>query len=394
MNNYFITKSREFLACDVVEETTHKRMIKITEEGHAMCGKTLKVAPDRVAFGNLYPRVFKAEAKPTEFFEYDGRIMLKKGTNDYLVPKQIPYSFQPITKAVLDSILDGDKVLLTGEAGTGKTSLVEQVASRINQPVLRVNLNGETRMSDFIGRMQVVSGEKGSVTKWTDGILPTAMKNGYWLILDEVDFAQPEILSLLHPVLETNGRLVIKENEGEEIQPHPEFRLFGTANSIGSMSGRTDAYTGTNSMNLAFMDRWHVLTVPHLDEKSEIKVLRAAIPHLAPRMAKRIVQFANTIRKGAEQTGINLSLSTRVCLAWGAKTALYRNAKTGAENVFMNKIPATDRDVLLKQIDLHFGKNGKGTKVRKIGGEASAPPPDPTAPKRKRGRPRKVQPQP
>lgn len=407
MKHFFLTSARnaqgnrEFLECEIVTATARRRSIKITEPGHPDFDKVLAVHPEGVAPGNLYPRVFASETKPTDTFEFMGRVLAKKVTGqdyivpedavpNYLIPKLIPYSFQPITRNTADSILDGDKVLLTGEAGTGKTSLIEQIAARINQPVLRVNLNGESRMSDFIGRPQVVAGETGSVTKWTDGILPTAMKMGYWLILDEVDFAQPEILSLLHPVLEPNGKLVIKENAGEEVKPHPNFRLFGTANSIGSMQGRADSYTGTNNMNVAFMDRWHVITVPHLGEKDEIKVLREATPHLPPRMAKRIVQFANTLRKGADQTGINLSLSTRVCLAWAAKTALYSNAKKGAAAVFMEKVPASDKDVLLKQLDLHFGKNGKGSKARKLGGVAQVPTPD--APKRKRGRPKKVQP--
>jgi cobaltochelatase CobS len=264
--------------------------------------------------------------------------------------------------------------------------MITQIASRINQPVLRVNLNGETRMSDFIGRMNVVDGAKGSVTEWVDGILPTAMRNGYWLILDEVDFAQPEILSLLHPVLEANGTLVVKENKGEEISAHPNFRLFGTANSVGSMAGKNDQYSGTQVMNEAFMDRWHIVTVPNMDMKTEVKVLKERVPTLQAKFAKRIVQFADMIRKGKEGNVVNMTFSTRRCIQWAEKTAMYRNPYKGAEAVFLEKVSVEDKAVLLKNMALVMG--GKA-KVAKVDGVSTPKVPvDPNAPKKHRGRPK------
>jgi len=390
MKHFFLTRQREFLEAEILTDTPKKREIKIVEKGHKLTGKKMRVAPEGVASGKLYPRVFHTTTKPKEVFEFNGRVLVSKGESDYLVPKKESYRFQAVTSTVIDSILAQDKVLLTGEAGTGKTSMITQIATRINQPVLRVNLNGETRMADFIGRMNVVNGEKGSITEWVDGILPSAMRNGYWLILDEVDFAQPEILSLLHPVLEENGTLVIKENKGEEIQAHPNFRLFGTANSIGSMAHRGDTYSGTQPMNEAFMDRWHLVTVPNMDVKTEIKVLKERIPSLQPKFAKRIVQFANMIRKGSEGNVVDMTFSTRRAIQWGQKTALYRNAYKGAEAVFLEKVSPEDKAVLLKNMALVFGGAKKVKKVDENGNTIKAvkAPVDPNSPKRGRGRPK------
>lgn len=388
MKHYFLTRKREFLECEILTDTPKKREVKITESGNKLSGKTMRVEPEGVAKGRLYPRVFHATKKPKEFFEYNGRVLLHQGESDYLVPKAESYRFQKITATVIDSILVGDKVLLTGEAGTGKTSMITQLAARTNQPVLRVNLNGETRMADFIGRMNVVNGEKGSITEWVDGILPTAMRHGYWLILDEVDFAQPEILSLLHPVLEPNGTLVVKENKGEEIKPHPNFRLFGTANSIGSMAHRGDTYSGTQTMNEAFMDRWHIITVPSMDDKTEVKVLRERVPTLQNKYAKRIVQFANMIRKGKEGNVVNMTFSTRRVLQWAEKTALYRNPYKGAEAVFLEKVSPEDKAVLLKNMALVFG-SGRKKKAEGEAGKTAAPATADTATSKKRGRPKK-----
>lgn len=385
--NWFLTRKKEFVECEVVKTGRRAQTIKITEKGHALSGKHKTLPPDGVVVGKLYPRLFKADSKPVEFVEIGGRIVLKQNNpSKYMVPDELTYQFQKVAPAVIDSVLAGDKVLLTGEAGTGKTSMIEQIAARINQPVLRVNLNGETRLGDFIGRITVVSGEGGSVTQWNDGILPTAMKMGYWLILDEVDMGEPNILSLLHPVLEPNGRLILKENAGEEVKPHPNFRLFGTANGVGKQQDRADAYAGVNQMNEAFMDRWHVIAMPHMDEKTEIKILKDRLPLLLPKHAKQIVKFANLIRSGAENAVVNMTFSTRRCLQWAEKTAMYRHPMKAALAVFMDKASKEDTEVLTKLVGTVFGERYVTKKRAK---KTTADAKDSSAPKRKRGRPRK-----
>jgi len=362
MKNYFLTRNREFIECEILENTKRRRVIKITEQGHELSGKKKTIAPEGVASGKLYPRLFNLKSKPTkdEFVEVQGRILVKMSDDPSLVPDKTTYQFMPVTSHVIDSIHSADNVLLTGEAGTGKTSMIEQLAARINQPVLRVNLNGETRIGDFLGRMNVIAtAGKGSETVWVDGILPLAMKKGMWLILDEIDMGEPNILSLLHPILEPGGRLVLKENKGEEVRPHPNFRIFGTANGIGSQTNRGDTYAGVNQMNEAFIDRWHIITMPNLPAKVEVKVIRERYPHLAPKFAKRIVQFGQAIRKGLENETIEMTFSTRRALQWASKIALYRNAQKAAEAVFLCKVTPEDREVLERQIALHFGGKRK-----------------------------------
>ena len=386
-NTYFLTRKKEFIECDVVKSGKHARTINITEKGHPLHGKHKTLPPAGVVMGKLYPRLFQADTKPVDFVEIGGRVMVKQhNPSKYMVPDELLYKFQNIAPAVVDSIIASDKVLLTGEAGTGKTSLIEQIAARINQPVLRVNLNGETRLGDFIGRITVVAGVGGSVTQWNDGILPTAMKMGYWLILDEVDMGEPNILSLLHPVLEPNGRLVLKENAGEEVRPHPNFRLFGTANGVGNQEGKADTYAGVNKMNEAFMDRWHVITMPHMDKKTEVQILKDRVMNLMPKHARQIVDFANMVRSGVDNAVVSMTFSTRRCLQWAEKTAMYRNPMRGAEAVFLCKASMEDREVLTKLIGTVFGERYI-TKKRK-----TATSKDTAAPKvkGKRGRPRKL----
>ena len=167
------------------------------------------------------------------------------------------YHFAPYSQEVGFDIAENRKVLLTGHAGTGKTSLFLELAARLNQPVMRVNMNGQTTISDFVGLWTA----KGGDTIWQDGALPLAARRGYWLIIDEIDFAEPQILSVLNPVAEKNGKVFLKEKGHEIIVPHPKFRLLATANTVGIMEDCRHIYQGATIMNRALLDRFRVYHV-------------------------------------------------------------------------------------------------------------------------------------
>lgn len=369
-HNFFLTREHTLVPVEVVSKTPYKRQIKFLDGEKA--GKTINVHPEGVAWGTMYPRVFTAAYKPSEVFVYKGRALVNTFNltprDVAAVPHAQEYRFQPFVKDVIDSIHAGENVLLTGGTGVGKTTHIVQLAARVGQPILRINFNGETRMSDLIGKMTVVNGE----THWVDGVLPTAMRHGYWILFDEIDFADPAVLSLLHPVLEQNPMLTLKENGGEIIKPHPLFRVFATANSIGAMSDRAGAYGGTNTMNEAFLDRWQVIMVDNLPEKEEIKVIRYEAPGLNASVAKKMVSFANMARRqdfgdsGIMYGGDNFS--TRKIVAWAKKAALHRDPIVGAKKSWLDKMPASDQDAMMRILMTHFGsrKRSSGTGVKRL----------------------------
>lgn len=363
--NFFLTRDKNLVQCEVVETTAHRRKIKILEG--ELKDKIKTVHPEGVAWGNSYPRLFTVSEKPVTLFSYKGRSLvgLPAQKNNNLIPEvRENYRFQKFVAHVIDSIHLNQAVLLSGGTGVGKTTHISQLAARINQPLLRINFNGETRLSDLIGKNQVINGE----TVWCDGVLPQAMRHGYWLLLDELDFADPAVLSLLHPVIEDQPMLVLKENKGEVIKPHPNFRLFATANSIGAMQERASAYQGTNQMNEAFLDRWQVIFVDNLSEKDELRVVRDEVPGLKSRWAKKIVQFAQSVRNKTLEENFEFSgdnFSTRRVLAWAKKTALLRSPIDGAKLAWLDKMNRSEQDVILRILETHFGRKQKTTKVTK-----------------------------
>lgn len=377
---YYLERNKTFSEVNLLKTTPHKRLIEYIDG--AQKGKQKAIHPEGAAWGSLYPRLHEAIKKPEGFFIYKGRVLLKNETPHALTPPHDPhYNFQSFTTHVIDSINHKENVLLTGPTGVGKTSPIVQLAAKTNQPLIRVNFNGETRLSDFIGKLQIVGGE----TKWVDGVLPQAMRLGYWLLLDEIDFADPAVLSLLHPVLEENPHLVLKENAGEVIYAHPNFRLFATANSIGAMQDKASSYSGTNTMNEAFLDRFQVILVKNLSAKEELKIVKKKVSGLKSRWAKRIVEFAQKVREQSIE-GMEISgdgFSTRRVLHWAKKTALLRSPIEGAKLSWLDKMPGTDHEALMRILELHFGNAKRQRKEKVTVAHGLNPGP------KKRGRPRK-----
>lgn len=168
----------------------------------------------------------------------------------------------------LDSLVNRIKakrnVLLTGPAGSGKSEMISKLSDYYGQTVIRINFSTGITPSDLIGRFVVKNGE----TVFAYGFIPLAMEKGFWVILDEIDYAQPEHLSCLQAVLEGNP-LVLTQSEGEIIHPHPEFRLFATANTKGR-GDTTESYNGTSFLNMAFLDRWSMFEMDYSKKEKNI----------------------------------------------------------------------------------------------------------------------------
>lgn len=368
---YFLDSSKHFVEVELVKETSHKRQVKVLEG--VKKGKIISVHPHGVAWGRVYPRIFHSKEKPTDVFNFKGRVLLKNKNS--MTDKN--YRFQPFLSHVIDGVNSKENILLTGGTGVGKTTHVVKLAEAIGQDVLRVNFNAETRLSDFVGKMHVINGE----TRWVDGILPMAMRKGMWLLMDEIDMADPSILSLLHPILEPNPVLVLKENGGEAIKAHPNFQIFATANSVGAMQDRGSTYTGTNQLNEAFLDRWIIIHVQNLVEKEEIKVVKSNVRGLKNRWAKRIVEFANLVRNNDNSLGIDFNsdnFSTRRVITWAQKTALLCSPIEGAKLAWVDKVASGERETLMRVLDTHFGNEKK---KKSLGADSL------TLLKKKRGRP-------
>ncbi len=262
-----------------------------------------------------------------------------------MVPTLIDgYVDMPWMKILEDSVEHNDRTLLVGHCGVGKTSAIEQLGARENYEVRKVNLNGQTTISDLIGQWIA----KGGETIWIDGILPDAMKKGQWIIFDEIDFALPEILAVLHGVLEGDeSHLILAEKDGEVVRAEKGFRVFGTANTIGADAEDRGLYQGTVVMNEAFLDRWStVLKIGWPPAEIEASILMKRVPALPMSMAVLIVRIAGEIRESFAKRDIYTTFSPRKCLQLADKCLRYGDIEKAATVTVFNKLGDEDRTVV------------------------------------------------
>jgi hypothetical protein len=98
---------------------------------------------------------------------------------------------------------------------------------------------------------QIMANEKmaSHPWRWEDGLVVQSMKKGWWVLLDEVNLAEPQILERLNSVLEHEPSLVLTENDNSVIghggtPVHTDFRIFGTMNPA-EYAGRSGVWAAT-----------------------------------------------------------------------------------------------------------------------------------------------------
>src|SRR5574339_334725 len=136
------------------------------------------------------------------------------------------------TLAILAGFAHNRRVLVQGYHGTGKSTHVEQVAARLNWPMVRINLDSHVSRIDLVGKDAIVLKDGQQVTEFKEGMLPWALQRPVAICFDEYDAGRPDVMFVIQRVLEASGKLTLLD-QNKVIKPHPAFRLFATANTVG-----------------------------------------------------------------------------------------------------------------------------------------------------------------
>ena len=273
--------------------------------------------PEYVSVGKLFG-LSDEDSRTRKIFRFPD-------VSDPFVPRGNPhYCFRKSSLYDLLSFLmspNGDALFITGPTGSGKTSLVLETAARLNYPVQSVTINGRMEFAELRGLFTICSPSPGEApqTVFKYGPLVNAMLCGHILLLNELDLADPAELAGLNDVLE--GRpLIIAENGGEVIYPHPSFRVIATGNSSGC-GDESGLYQGVIAQNLACMDRFRFMKVDYAQVKVERGIAKRLFPDFPTETLDKMIQLANEIRKafvgGSE--GLNrtsITMSTRTLIRW------------------------------------------------------------------------------
>ena len=257
----------------------------------------------------------------------------KNETNKDFVPEKEYFLDTGILEPIKAGIILNKPVLLIGETGVGKTSVIRHLAAETNNGFRRLNLNGSTTSDEFVGRWKL---SKDKEMVWIDGVLVECMKRGLWLLCDEINACLPEISFVLHSVLDDDKMVVLSSKDNEIVKPHKDFRFFASMNPN---------YSGTHSLNLALEDRFSiVVSVDYPSQAQEVKIIEAKSGFTEREVIKKMVQVANKLRQEYKQERISTPFSTRKLIDWATLAKTFGVTEAYKYTV-INKMPSSEQVV-------------------------------------------------
>ncbi|KAH8704657.1 hypothetical protein GQ44DRAFT_763966 [Phaeosphaeriaceae sp. PMI808] len=248
----------------------------------------------------LFPQkaIWKAESgkplqQPSDGRSYvrQGQYWLRQGVCP--VEDQSHYIITPFVQRNMNNLIRAAStrkypVLIQGPTSSGKTSMIEYLAKRSGNKFVRINNHEHTDLQEYLG--SYISGTDGKLT-FQEGILVKALREGHWIVLDELNLAPTDVLEALNRLLDDNRELLIPETQ-EVVRPHDEFMLFATQNPAG-------LYGGRKVMSRAFRNRFlelHFDDIP-VEELTEILHRRTLIPESWCKRIVQVYQELSTLRQ-------------------------------------------------------------------------------------------------
>ncbi|KAG9231753.1 P-loop containing nucleoside triphosphate hydrolase protein, partial [Amylocarpus encephaloides] len=169
-------------------------------------------------------------------------------------------------------------VLVQGPTSSGKTSMIEYLAKFSGNKFVRINNHEHTDLQEYLGTY--ISGSDGQL-RFREGLLVQALRQGHWIVLDELNLAPTDVLEALNRLLDDNRELLIPETQ-EIVRPHENFMLFATQNPPG-------LYGGRKTLSRAFRNRFLELHFDDIPEDELDFILEKRSQKVAPSDCRRIV---------------------------------------------------------------------------------------------------------
>ncbi|MBV9044266.1 MAG: cobaltochelatase subunit CobS [Alphaproteobacteria bacterium] len=279
------------------------------------------------------------------------------------VPDRDPaYRFdRETTLAILAGFAFNRRVMIQGYHGTGKSTHIEQVASRLNWPCIRINLDSHISRIDLIGKDAIVLKDGKQVTEFREGLLPWCLQHPVALVFDEYDAGRPDVMFVIQRVLEVQGKLTLLD-QNKVIRPHPAFRLFSTTNTIG-LGDTTGLYHGTQQINQGQMDRWSIVTtLNYLHHDAEVNIVLAKVPSYAatPEKKKQIgamVRVADMTRNAFINGDLSTVMSPRTVITWAENAEIFNDVGFAFRLTFLNKCDELERASVAEFYQRCFGED-------------------------------------
>jgi cobaltochelatase CobS len=284
-------------------------------------------------------------------------------TRDHHVPDvDEAYRFDPqTTLAICAGFAFDRRVMIQGYHGTGKSTHIEQVAARLNWPLVRVNLDSHVSRIDLVGKDAIVLKDGKQVTEFREGMLPWTLQRPVALVFDEYDAGRPDVMFVIQRVLEQSGKLTLLD-QNRVIRANPYFRLFSTTNTIG-LGDTTGLYHGTQQINQGQMDRWSIVTtLNYLSHEVEQEIVIAKAPEWNTAEGKRaiaaMVRVADMTRHAFMNGDISTVMSPRTVMTWAQNATIFGgDVGLAFRLTFLNKCDELERPTVAEFYQRAFGSD-------------------------------------
>ncbi|KAI9030531.1 P-loop containing nucleoside triphosphate hydrolase protein [Hyaloraphidium curvatum] len=258
----------------------------------------------------------------------------------YILTPSVNAKLKNLARAVLNRRFP---VLIQGPTSSGKTSMIEYLARRTGHKFVRINNHEHTDIQEYLG--SYVSDSEGGLV-FREGVLVDAVRNGYWVVLDELNLAPSDVLEALNRLLDDNRELLIPETQ-ELIKPHPHFMLFATQNPTG-------IYGGRKALSRAFRNRFlemHFEDIP----QSELEHILEQRCKLAPSYCKKLVNVFRELqdRRSSSRVfeGKDGYITLRDLFKWAMRGAVgYQELAENGYMILAERVRAADEKAIVKQI--------------------------------------------
>ena len=204
-----------------------------------------------------------------------------------IVKPSIPFYGKEILEMAVAGLLRGENLLLTGPKATGKNILAENLAYIFGRPSYNVSFHVNTNSGDLIGTDTFIDNE----VKLRKGSIYQCAEYGGFGILDEINMAKNDAVSVLHATLDYRRSIDVPGYD--RIELHPAARFIGTMNY---------GYAGTKELNEALVSRFLVIDMPAQTEESLNFIFHQMFPNAKMTAVEQFVGvFLDLQKKSAEQ---------------------------------------------------------------------------------------------
>ena len=210
-------------------------------------------------------------------------------------------------KYLIRSAVRGKNIMMTGQAGCGKTLAAKSLINALDRPDFYFNLGAtQDPRSTLIGNVHF---DKGKGTYFSESLFVKAIQTpNAVILLDELTRAHPDAWNILMTVLDYGQRyLRLDEADGQATINVADGVTFVATANIGN------EYTATRQLDKALMDRFTVIEMDLLNQEEEAGLLHYMFPSVDKDILNNVASIADLTRMEAlsESARISSGVSTR-----------------------------------------------------------------------------------